>query len=191
MNATLEKRHCSQHATRRTLGRKMASTEQHEGAANASPRFVLPWDLSEWADKAVLLRGVVADIDSLDWQHPAVTEYLRARPEFQPKMMLQLLTYAYSLGVFGADDVEALFLGHKSFAALGWDRPPRVKAIGRFRRENRGLLKWSLLQTLNRVVRARYDLGTRLLPGLQWFLVDNAVQRLDLARQVDQSSAED
>jgi hypothetical protein len=171
--------------------RTMASIEQVESVANRSERFVIPWDLSEWVDKPTLLRRIVEDVDSLDWGNPAVAEYLQQRPEFQPKMMLQLLTYAYAVGVLDASEVEALFFGDKTFAALGWARPPKVKVIGRFRRENRGLLKWSLLQALNRIVREKYSLGTRLLPGLQRFLLDNAVQRLDLARQVDQSAAED
>lgn len=191
MNATLEKRNCTHNAAQRSMGRTMASIERVESVANPSERFVLPWDLSEWVDKPTLLRGIVEDVDSLEWQNPAVAEYLRQRPESQPKMMLQLLTHAYALGVFGSSEVEALFFGDKTFAALGWTRPPKLKAIGRFRRENRGLLKWLLLQALNRVVREKNNLGTRLLPGLQRFLLDNAVQRLDLARQVDQSAAND
>ena len=53
-----------------------------------------------------------------------------------------------------------------------------------FRRDCRGLLKWALVQLFKRALRAR--LGDFMLPaGLKRRLVDAAVMRLDLARQMD------
>jgi len=148
-------------------------------------------DLSEWEDHAVLLEWVVAEIDSLDWNNPQLLAYLRRRPTIQPKMLLQLLTYCYAIGDFGSDEIEQAFYGDKAFRILGWNQPPKIKAIGRFRRDNRGLLKWALVQVLKRAVRKKFDLGHRLLPGLNRCLLQNAIERIDLSRLIDRAAAED
>jgi len=65
--------------------------------------------------------------------------------------------------------------------------PSSDKALIRFRRENRGLLKWSLTQLFKRALKAR--LGELRLPaGLKGRLLDAAVTRLGMARQMDRGS---
>jgi len=65
---------------------------------------------------------------------------------------------------------------------------PSTRMLDRFRRENRGLLKWVLVQILKRALRARYNLNTSMLPaGLRQHLVDLATERLDLARHMDRA----
>ncbi len=165
---------------------KMEITEQPD----RKNRIDIPWDLGEWVDKSTLVRWIVEDIETLDWENPELKELLQRRLNYQPRMLLQLLTYAYATGAFGADEVELAFYD-KAFGPLGWNKPPNLRAIQRFRRENRGLIKWTLVQLLRRAVRSKIELGDRLLPGLQRCLVQNAVERLDLARYVDLAAAED
>ncbi len=158
-------------------------TAKHSEDCGQDDRLDIPWDLSEWVDKPTLLQWIVEDIDTLDWDNTDLVEYLRQHPDYQPKMLLQLLTYAYSTGAFGAQDVELIFYEDKDFQTLGWDRSLTVKSISRFRRENRGLFKWTIYQVLQKAIRRQFDLGDRLFPaGLKRYLVEKATERLDLAR---------
>lgn len=178
------------------MPRSMATRESLEPAAPESPaprseRFVVPWDLSEWVDRAELLRWTVEHVDTLDWANPGIARYLAAHPEARPKMMLQLITYAYATGSFSSPEVAALFYDDRPFGTLGWDKPPKPRSVAKFRRENRGLLKWALLQVLLSTVRSRFELPDRPMPGLRRLLEHNAVERVDLARHLDRSAAED
>jgi hypothetical protein len=151
-------------------------------------RLEIPWDLSEWMDRKRLLQSLVEDIDTLDWSNPELIEFLRQHPEYQPKMLLQLLTYAYATGTFESERVEVIYNEEETFRSLNWRVPLRVTCIKRFRRENRGLLKWSLVQVLQKAFQKRFELGDRLLPaGLKRLLIENASERLDLARHLDQA----
>lgn len=151
----------------------------------------LPLDLSEWVPADVLLQWTVQEIEALDWTNPQLTAYLGQRPAAHPKMFLQLLTYAYARGALGAGEIERVFYRDPLFRALGWNQTLRPKAISRFRRENRGLLKWSLGQVIQRAVRQQLEGGTRLLPGFQRSAERDAILRLDLARHLEHSAAED
>jgi transposase len=149
-------------------------------------RLNIPWDLGEWVDRSTLLRWIIADVDTLDWDNAELEEFLRLHPEYQPKMLLQLLTYAYATSVFESGEVETVFFEDEGFRSLGWKKPPTGKSISRFRRENRGLFKWTIFQVLQRAIRTRFDLGDRLLPaGLKRYLVEHAIKRIDLARHMD------
>jgi hypothetical protein len=152
-------------------------------------RLVLPWDLTEWVEKKQLLQWVEEEIGSLDWSSPALVEYLQAHPEYQPKAMLCLLTYAYATGVYESDEIVRNCYENEAFRALAQGRAPTTNAIGRFRRDNRGLLKWALEQLLKRALRLKYSLGDTLLPaGLRRYLMDLAVERLNVARQMDRAA---
>ena len=67
-------------------------------------------------------------------------------------------------------------------------QPPSPRAITRFRRENRGLLKWSITQAIKHALRSRFALGDATLPpGLRRMLSDAASTRIDVARHLDRS----
>ena len=120
-------------------------------------RFELPWDFSVWVDPTTLLAGIVAEVDSLDWSNPALREVLRANPAFQPRYLLVLITYAYAIGVFESEEVALLPLRDNAFQARFPREEASSKAITRFRRDHRGLLKWTLSQCFKRVVRERFQ----------------------------------
>ncbi len=68
--------------------------------------------------------------------------------------------------------------------------PPSAQAIMAFRRENRNFLRWSLSQVFKRALRIKFDLGDSLLPpGLQRYLEDVAITRIDMARHIDRGNA--
>lgn len=157
--------------------------------AKQRERFELPWDFSVWLDRAALLAGIVAEVDSLDWQNSALQEFLRANPAFQPRYLLVLITYGYAVGVFESEELALLPIREPALQARFPREEASSKAIMRFRREHRGLLKWTLSQCLKRVLRERFHLGDAPLPvGVRRALLEAASNRLDLARHVDRSA---
>jgi hypothetical protein len=158
-------------------------------ATKQRERFELPWDFSVWTDAPSLLAGIIAEVDSLDWDNPALQEILRANPTFQPRYLLVLITYAYAIGVFESEEVALLPLHDNAVQARFPREEASFKAITRFRRDHRGLLKWTLSQCFKRVLRERFQLGNTPIPvGVRRALVEAASSRLDLARHVDRSS---
>jgi len=164
----------------------MANDTQQE---EQTERLSLPWDLSEWVDKGILTQWIVDEIQTLDWANPELVEYLAAHPNYQPRMMLSIVTYAYATGVFESDEIVRACYGDPVFRSICTEAVPTAKTIGRFRRDNRGLFKWSLSQVFKRVLKAKFSLGEVMLPvGLRRYLVDAAIARIDLARHMDRSA---
>ncbi len=176
--------------SRNRIVRKTVNTE-HAEDSEPNDYLDIPSDLGQWVDKPTLLRWLVEDIDTLDWGNAELVEFLRQHPDYQPKMLLQLLAYAYATGTFESGQVELVYHQDKVFCDLGWQKPPTVRSIRLFRRENRGLFKWALYQVLQRLIRTRFGLGDRLMPaGLKRYLIDNAIERIDLARCLDHAERE-
>src|SRR6185436_4960964 len=107
---------------------------------------LLPWDLSEWIEKGTLAEWIKSDLESLDWSNPELVKYLKANPGYRPKMMLTLLTYAYATKVYDSESIVRHCDSDKIYRAICENDPPRPNAVSRFRRENRSLLKWCLVQ---------------------------------------------
>ena len=156
---------------------------------SSSDELVIPWNLSEWADPAEIRQWVVTEIGTLDWEGPKLVAYLCAHPGYRPRMLLCLLTFAYATGTFESDEILRRCTQDEDYQKIcDGDAPQSPGALARFRRENRGLLKWALLQVLKRAMRARFG-EFRLPAGLKRSLVNAAVCRLDVARQMDRSGA--
>ncbi|HEU0011684.1 MAG TPA: transposase [Verrucomicrobiae bacterium] len=151
-------------------------------------QLALPWDLREWFAPAVLRQWISEEIDSLDWNNPQLVEHLRGRPGFKPKPLFSLMVYAYATAAFESEEIARRFFAEAEYRSIGgpnvrWD----ARTFTRFRRENRGLLKWALVQIFKRAIRAKR--GDFLLPaGVKRRLVGAAVTRLDLARQMDRGN---
>ena len=150
--------------------------------------LAIPWDLTEWFESAALRQWIAEAVDTLNWANPEVVSYLRAYPGYQPKMLLCLLTYAYATGVYDSAEIVRRCERDAAFREIcGSHAPAAARTLSRFRRENRGLLKWCLVQLFKRAIKAR--LGDFFLPaGLKRRLLDAAVTRLDLGRQIDRGS---
>ncbi len=153
-----------------------------------SDELALPWDLTEWFDAALLRQWITEAVETLNWSNPELVEYLRAHPAYQPKILLCLLTYAYATGVYDSGEIVRRCERDAAFREICGSHPPDdANSLSRFRRENRGLLKWSLVQLFKRAIKAR--LGDFFLPaGLKRRLLDAAVSRLDLGRQMDRGN---
>src|ERR1051325_4975618 len=107
--------------------------------------LTLPWDLTEWSEPAILRQWITESVETLNWSNPDLLEYLRAHPAYQPKILLCLLTYAYATGVYDSAEIVRRCERDAAFREIcGSHAPTDRNAISRFRRENRGLLKWCL-----------------------------------------------
>ncbi|MBI4325171.1 MAG: transposase [Chloroflexi bacterium] len=154
-------------------------------AISSQEEWALPWNLCEWFDKAVLCRWIIEEVETLDWSNPEVVEFLRAHPSYQPKMLLCLMTYAYATAIYESEEIVRRCYSEETFRQLSRGRPPENATwIRRFRRENRGLLKWCLMRLFKRAAKTRLD--EPFLPaGLKRRLLDAALMRLNVARQID------
>lgn len=156
--------------------------------AEKPEKFRIPWDITEWLDKSSLLSRVIEDIDSLDWSNPEMAAFLRANPNFQPRFLLVLMSYAYSMGVCESEEVAEMHYRDADLKSRLPGQPPSPTAITRFRREHRGLLKWTVTQALKHAVRQQFGLGDETLPaGLRRLLSDAAGTRIDVGRHLDRS----
>lgn len=155
-------------------------------ALEEDDRLLFPLDLSEWMPTERILEIITALIEELNWHNPELVKYLRAHPKYRPKMLLRLLCFAYTTGTVAAEEIESNCFTDPFLRCICENDPPESKEISRFRRNNRGLLKWVLAQLLKEVLRQKFALREKVFPaGLRQFLFEAAVERLDLARHLD------
>lgn len=158
-----------------------------QSATSASEqRLTIPWDISEWIDKNTLRAWVDEEIGALDWSNPELLKFLSENPNYHPRLLLTLLHYAYATGLYESEEISKLCHTDASLKEICGQYRPSTSMLDRFRRDNRGLLKWGLGQILKRAFRSKYQLNL-LPPGLRRYLEESATERLDLARHMDRA----
>jgi len=163
-----------------------------EEKAQEADQFGLPWDISDLAPRKVLLQWIDKQLETIDWANPAVTTFESKHPEFRPRMFLRLLSYAYAVGIFASEDVVEGCYGDEVLRSICENDPPTVRGIMAFRRENRGLLQWLLVELLKQAIRYHVNAGDFLIsPGLKRYLADAAVARIDIARHMDRGARDE
>jgi hypothetical protein len=156
--------------------------------AEPTEKLAVPWDITAWLDRSSLLARITEDIDSLDWKNAELVEFLRENPNYPARFLLILVSYAYAMGVCESEEVAEVYFGDAELRQRLSSQPPSAKAITRFRRENHGLLKWSVTQAIKHALRVRYELGdTPLPPGLKRLISNAALIRIDVGRHMDRS----
>jgi hypothetical protein len=170
---------------------EMNRLEQIMTVKELNPREALgiPLNVADWIDPDLLKAWVVEEVETLDWANPELQKYLKAHPDFRPKDLLCLLIFSYATGLLESEDIVGALQRQEGLRDL-WKGPePTAKQIGKFRRENRALLKWGLVQILKRAVQHKFQLADiRFLSGLRQGLVDSVVERLDLSRHMDRAA---
>jgi hypothetical protein len=163
-----------------------ASAMRMDGCAvTIGDELSLPENLEEWFPRATLRAWLEEESAALDWENPELARHLRQRPNYEPRRLLGLLAFAYSTAHFEAEEIQRRCHTDPDFQAIAGPRwRPEASELTRFRRENRGLLKWALLQVFKRAIRTRLD-DFRLPAGMKRLLLRSATARLDLARQLD------
>lgn len=102
-------------------------------------------DLSGVLGERVLLQRVLEAVQAVD---PAALVTAGPPPEFRPRMMLTLLTYAYAVGIYGSQDLEAAMDTDRTVRYICARTFPDWPSIRRFRRRYRALLEQSLSQVI-------------------------------------------
>jgi hypothetical protein len=150
----------------------------------------IPLDLGEWIAPERITQWVFEEVAALDWGNPTLQQYLQKHPDFRPKELLCLLIFAYATSLLESDEIVDVLRRPESQLRNFWKGPePNAKDIGKFRKENRALLKWGLVQILKRALEQKLQLGEIRLPaGLRQTLVVSATERLDLARHMDRAA---
>ena len=150
----------------------------------------IPLDLSVWAPAAQLREWIMNDVAQLNWTNEGLLELLRKHPDFEPKALLNTMTFAYATGVFQAEEIARRCSEDPEFRGVRPKLPPIATELIRFRKDNRGLFKWCLVNVISRALKSQFIEGATIetLPtGLRRYVVENTTERLDLARHMDRS----
>src|SRR5258708_5560447 len=137
-----------------TLERPMMTRMEEE--------LAIPLDLGTWVSAAQLREWIMSDVAKLDWTNAALLESLRKHPDFEPKALLNTMTFAYSIGVFSADEIARCCSEEPEFRGVRPKLPPRAAELKRFRKENRGLFKWCLVNVITRALKMQFIEGENI-----------------------------
>jgi transposase len=137
-----------------------------------------------------LVKWIDEEVSRLNWDNPQLKAHLLTHPEFQPRRLFKLLTTAYLTAIFESEEIEDRCYTDPLLRDIcGRQAAPQRQSIGRFRRDNRGLLRWLMEQVLTRTMRTHFEVETGRLPaGLKRYLHENATERLELARHLDRAA---
>ena len=150
----------------------------------------LPTDLSEWVSKAQLREWVIEHVDSMNWNNPELKELLRRNPEFEPKALLSTIVLAYTIGMFGSEDVMRACSRDPEFKPIRPSLPPLLQDFGAFRKLNRLLIHETLHRVITSALMTRFidaDGMITLPAGLRRLVANNALERMNIARHIDRS----
>jgi hypothetical protein len=151
-----------------------------------SARLTLFADLSDWVPPSTLRDWIEQEIERLNWDLPRIQEFPRPRLDYQTKMLLCLLSFAYATGVFCHEEVVARCHSDDMLRLICVGSVPSVQELSYFRRRNRALLERILAGVFLQAVRYMFDLdAVWLSPPLAQDLSKHAAERLDLARHMD------
>jgi hypothetical protein len=151
----------------------------------------VPLDLSLWVSVSQLREWIVADVATLNWTSPELMEALRQHPDFEPKALLNTMTLGYAIGIFTAEEIARRCSSDIEFRPVRPKIPPLQAEVKAFRKENRAVLKWSLAKVISRALKNQFvecESIDVLPPGLRRYVVQNATERLDIARHMDRSA---
>src|SRR4051812_5298991 len=119
----------------------------------------LPWDFAEWVDPALLAEWVKSQVATFDWANPNIVAFEQKNPQFRPTMFLTLLTYSYARGMCASEDISEACYNDSILRPICANDPPSSRAIIAFRRENRGLIQWFLMEIIKQAIKHRFAAG--------------------------------
>jgi len=111
--------------------------------------MLMPYDISEWLPESHLARFVVDITDKLDFSKVYLQYQGKGTVAYDPKLLLALLFYGYSTGVFSSRKIEAATYDSVAFRFIAGNQHPDHDTIAAFRKrflnEIRGWFKEILL----------------------------------------------
>lgn len=98
--------------------------------------LLLPMDMREWITGDDMAHFVLEAVNLVDLAQFQINERGCGSEQFPPRMMLALLIYCYSHGLFSSRRIEAATHQHLSVRYLAGNTHPDHDTICKFRREN-------------------------------------------------------
>jgi transposase len=119
-------------------------------------QFLLPPSLDDWLPEDHEARFVSEVVDTLLDLESIYASYVVAdgAPPYDPRLMLKLLVYAYSIGVTSSRETERRCHTDVAFRFLSANDAPDYRSISRFRRRHLEALRPLFLQVLSLCARA-------------------------------------
>lgn len=155
-----------------------------------SGELSIPHDLSQWVPVPQLRDWIMTDVGTLNWTESGLLEQLRQHPDFEPKAWLNTMVLGYATGIFGAEEIARQCSTNPEFRGVRPKLPPIAAQLKQFRKENHALFKWCLAQIITRALTSQFIEGPtidRLPVGLRRYVLENAIERLDIARHMDRN----
>ncbi len=119
-------------------------------AYDSAQSLLLPPSLDDWLPQDHTARFVAEAVDELLDLTPIYASYVEASgaPPFDPRMMLKLLLYAYSIGVTSSREMERRCHTDVAFRWLSANTAPDYRSLARFRRRHLPALDALFVQVL-------------------------------------------
>ena len=110
----------------------------------------MPPSLQEWLPEGHLARLVAELVDEVLDLGPILADYkeVRGYPPYDPRLMVRLLVYGYSVGVRSSRAIERKCVDDVAFRFLAADQAPDFRSIARFRRRHLDALADLFVQSL-------------------------------------------
>lgn len=110
--------------------------------------MLLPASIQEWVPDNDLAHFVIDAVASLNLDHYSINHRGTGDAQFPPAMMLTLLIYSYSTGLFSSRRIEHATYQNLSVRFICANTHPDHDTICAFRRKNDALIKETFLKTL-------------------------------------------
>ena len=123
---------------------------------SAREGLILPDDLSVYIGKKTLVKLILDAIEGLNTRASGSEALATANPEFQPAMMLTLLTYCYATGAYASSDIEFSMQHDQMIRYLCAKNHLGLPVLREFRRYSRARIKECLATVLRRVWELRF-----------------------------------
>ncbi len=113
-------------------------------------QFLLPPSIDEWLpqdDEARFISEVVDELLDLSEIYSSY-EVADGAPPYDPKMMLKIIIYGYSIGVTSSREIERRCHRDIAFRFLSVNQTPDYRSVARFRRRHMGAFDNLFIQVL-------------------------------------------
>jgi len=111
-------------------------------------RFLLPPDIREWIREDDLVHFVIEAVEGMNLSHFHVNKRGSGKAQYPPRMMLSLLIYCYSMGIFSSRRIESATYRDLSVRYLCANTHPDHDTICSFRKRNFELISEAFLEVL-------------------------------------------
>jgi Transposase domain (DUF772) len=140
----------------------MRTTHQNQGGL-AGPAEVSR--LGRFLNKNALVKLALDAVQTLDWSNPDLIN--KGTRSYQPRMMMTLLTYCYTVGRYGSQDIEQATRTDPTVRYVCAREYPDERAVRHFRRYNRPLIQHCLAYVLQQLWNLKMGAGGADFQGVE------------------------